>query len=122
MYAGFSKDPWNRIMYPETPPPESRGPSIERWRLDISSNPTVRFMKAVDPDTDTTIAFARWMEWRDPKANGKMSRQEVATSAPILGLPTNSTMPFVKQGEILWVELHIVVGLVRINLPVRHSY
>ena len=59
MYAGFSKDPWDRIMYPETPPPESRGPSIERWRHDISSNPTVRFMKAVDPDTDTTIALAR---------------------------------------------------------------
>ena len=60
MYAGFSKDPWNRIMYPETPPPESRGPSVERWCHDMSSNPTVRFMKAVDTDTSTTIAFARW--------------------------------------------------------------
>ena len=60
MYAGFSNDPWNRIMYPETPPPESRGPSVERWRHDMSSNPTVRFMKAVDTDTSTTIAFARW--------------------------------------------------------------
>ena len=60
MYAAFSNDSWNRIMIPEIPGPEDRGNSIERWRDEISTNPTVRFMKAVDTDFNEIIAFARW--------------------------------------------------------------
>lgn len=60
MYAAFSQDPWNRIMYPVIPGAEARGASIERWRDEISSNPSTRFMKAVDTDNGEIIAFARW--------------------------------------------------------------
>lgn len=60
MYVAFSKDPWNRIMFPVIPGPEARGASIERWRDEILMNPTIRFMKAVDTDLNEIIAFARW--------------------------------------------------------------
>ena len=60
MYAAFSEDAWNRIMYPVIPGPEARGVSIERWRDEISTNPTIRFIKAVDTDLDEIIALARW--------------------------------------------------------------
>ena len=60
MYAAFSEDAWNRIMYPVIPGPEARAVSIERWRDEISTNPTIRFIKAVDTDLDEIIAFARW--------------------------------------------------------------
>lgn len=59
-YAAFSQDPWNRIMYPVIPRPEARGASIERWRGEISSNPSTRFVKAVDTDNGEIIAFAWW--------------------------------------------------------------
>lgn len=77
MYAAFSKDPWDRIMYPNMPGPEARGASIERWRDEISKNPNVRFMKAVDTDVGEIIAFARWnvyeverpeSEWKNTEA------------------------------------------------------
>lgn len=60
MYAAFSKDPWNRLMYPKIPGTEARGASIERWRDEISNHPTMRFIKAVDTDVGEIIAFARW--------------------------------------------------------------
>ena len=60
MYAAFSTNPWNRIMYPEIPGPEARGASFERWRDEILTNPTIRFMKAVDTELQEIIAFARW--------------------------------------------------------------
>ena len=60
MYAAFSGDSWNRIMYPELPGPEARGAYIQRWREEISTNPTMRFMKAVDTNLDEIIASARW--------------------------------------------------------------
>lgn len=60
MYAAISKDPWDRIMYPQIPGPEARGTSVERWRDEISANPTMHFMKAVDTDRGEIIAFARW--------------------------------------------------------------
>lgn len=79
MYAAFSEDPWDRIMYPHIPGPEARGASIERWREEISNNPTMRFMKAVDTDLNEIIAFARWSiyeverpesEWKVTKPRG----------------------------------------------------
>ena len=60
MYAAFSTDSWNRIMYPEIPAPEARGASIERWRDEISTISAIRFMKAVDTEMHEIIAFARW--------------------------------------------------------------
>lgn len=59
MYAAF-RDPWDCIMYPKIPAPEARGASIERWRDEISEDPTMRFMKAVDTDVGEIIALARW--------------------------------------------------------------
>ena len=60
MYAAFSKDPWNCIMYPQLPGPDARGASIERWRDEILTNPTIHFIKAVDTELDEIIAFALW--------------------------------------------------------------
>lgn len=60
MYAAFSTGSWNRIMYPGIPAPEARGASIERWRDEISTNSTIRFIKAVDTELHEIIAFARW--------------------------------------------------------------
>ena len=79
MYAAFSKDPWDRIMYPQIPGPEARGASIERWRDEISINPNMRFIKAVDTDVGEIIAFARWnvyeverpeSEWKNIRVRG----------------------------------------------------
>ena len=76
MYAAFSKDPWDRIMYPHIPAPEARGASIERWRDEISIDPTMHFMKVVDTDIGEIIALARWnvyeverpeSEWKSTK-------------------------------------------------------
>ncbi|CAD6589191.1 MAG: hypothetical protein ASARMPREDX12_003686 [Alectoria sarmentosa] len=60
MYVAFSKDPWNRIMFPVIPGPEARGASIERWGDEILMNPTIHFMKVVDTDMNEIVAFARW--------------------------------------------------------------
>lgn len=77
MYAAFSKDPWDRIMYPEIPGPEARGVSIERWRNEILIDPTMHFINAVDTDVGEIIAFARWniyeverpeSEWKNMEA------------------------------------------------------
>ena len=59
MYAAF-RDPWDCIMFPEIPVPEARGASVERWRNEISKDPTIRFLKAVDTDVGQIIALARW--------------------------------------------------------------
>lgn len=76
MYAAFSKDAWNRIMYPEIPGPEARGASIERWRDEISTNPTMRFMKAVDTDTGQIIAFARWNIYETKRPESEWKKTE----------------------------------------------
>ncbi len=47
-------------MFPKIPGPEARRASIERWKDEISTNPIMRFIKAVDTDLDEIIAFARW--------------------------------------------------------------
>ena len=73
MYGAFSKDPWDRIMYPEIPGPEARGASIKRWPNEIVIDPNVRFMKVVDTDIGDIIAFARWniYETKRPKSEWK---------------------------------------------------
>ena len=71
MYSAFSKDSWNVIMYPETPGPEARQASVERWRDEISTNPIMRFIKAVDTDLDEIIAFARWNIYEVERPEGE---------------------------------------------------
>lgn len=76
MYAAFSKDPWDRIMYPQIPAPDARGASIARWRDEILIDSTMRFMKVVDTDIGEIVALARWnvykverpeSEWKSTK-------------------------------------------------------
>ncbi len=76
MYAAFSEDAWNQIMFPEIPGPEARGASIERWRDEISTNPVMRFMKAVDTDIGEIIAFARWNVYEVERAESEWNRTE----------------------------------------------
>ena len=66
MYAAF-RDPWDRIMFPEIPIPEARGASVERWRNEISKDPTTRFMKAVDTELGQIIALARWNVYEEER-------------------------------------------------------
>lgn len=68
MYAAFHDDPWDRIMFPQVPPPESRTASTKRWRHEISGDPHVTVLKVVDTDKgNEIIAFARWHIYRDKR-------------------------------------------------------
>lgn len=66
-------------MYPEIPGPEARGASIERWRNEISINPTVRFMKVVDTDIGEIIAFARWNIYEVERPESEWKNMEPRT-------------------------------------------
>ena len=68
MYAAFSNDPWDRIMYPQTPPPNARGNSTRRWRYEILEDPHITVLKVVDTDEkDEIIAFGRWHVYRNER-------------------------------------------------------
>ena len=79
MYTAFADDPWDRIMFPQIPPPDRRGLTIARWRDEVSVDPHTAFMKVVDTDLNESIAFARWhiyrterpeSEWKGAEARG----------------------------------------------------
>lgn len=75
MYNAFSDDPWERIVWPQTPPPEARSPTINQMRNDLLTDPNVNIMKVVDQELDSIIAFAEWNIYRTerPESEWKSS-------------------------------------------------
>ena len=76
MYTAFHDDPWNRIMFLHTPPPEKRGVSTARWRNEISVDPQISFIKAVDTDINEIVAFARWHVYRTERPESEWKGTE----------------------------------------------
>ena len=68
LYAAFHDDPWDRIMFPQIPPPEARMPTTKRLQHDISVDPTAFFLKVIDTERNNEIiAFARWNIYRNER-------------------------------------------------------
>ena len=75
MYNAFSKDPWDRIMFPQIPPPSARGNSTRRWRHEILEDPCVTFLKVIDTDiSDEIISFGKWHVYTKERPESEWKR------------------------------------------------
>lgn len=72
MYAAFHGDPWERVMFPQVPPPDARDASTERWRNEILNEHRITVLKVVDADSNhEIIAFARWHIYKSERPDSE---------------------------------------------------
>ena len=77
MYAAMSQDSWYRIVFPTTPQPSERTPSVQRWKKDMHTNPAAMYMKVTDSDRGGEIvSFAKWLVYERERPESEWKKEE----------------------------------------------